>query len=136
MARPAVLGGSLGLLRLAAPEHVLRQGRLDLGAGRPGLECVTDALPALAPLLLPLLLGLCDEHIAHTEIPSMGRRRAGHEKGDGAYVLFGAARGRQKPVFRSDHELYDSARFRERYALERHRLPSGAFLWLWRRPKG
>ena len=33
------------------------------------------------------MLGLNDAHIAHETIGTMGTRRAGHEKGDGAYVL-------------------------------------------------
>ena len=33
------------------------------------------------------MLGLNDEHIAHGQVGEMGSRRAGHEKGDGAYVL-------------------------------------------------
>jgi hypothetical protein len=33
------------------------------------------------------MLGLADEHIAHATASEMGRGRAGHEKGDGAYVL-------------------------------------------------
>ena len=32
------------------------------------------------------MLGLTDLHIAHVEMPAMGRGMAGHEKGDGAYV--------------------------------------------------
>ena len=33
------------------------------------------------------MLGLNDAHIARTEVPNMGKGRAGHEKGDGEYVL-------------------------------------------------
>jgi arabinofuranosyltransferase len=33
------------------------------------------------------MLGLNDEHIAHKPIDEMGHGKAGHEKGDGAYVL-------------------------------------------------
>lgn len=33
------------------------------------------------------MLGLTDRHIARVPIPTAGRGRAGHEKGDGAYVL-------------------------------------------------
>jgi arabinofuranosyltransferase len=33
------------------------------------------------------MLGLNDVHIAHRPVEGMGRLRAGHEKGDGAYVL-------------------------------------------------
>src|SRR5262249_9366109 len=33
------------------------------------------------------MLGLTDLHIAHVTMPNMGRGMAGHEKGDGLYVL-------------------------------------------------
>ena len=33
------------------------------------------------------MLGLNDVHIAHTQNPTLGKDRAGHEKGDGKYVL-------------------------------------------------
>ncbi|MEZ4238779.1 MAG: hypothetical protein R3F59_22030 [Myxococcota bacterium] len=94
-----------------------------------------SGLPALD------MLGLCDEHIAHAPVPRMGRGLAGHEKGDGAYVLsrrpavvlWGAARGRRSPLFRSDRQLDALPAFHRQYRLERHTLPSGAALWLWRR---
>lgn len=87
------------------------------------------------------MLGLCDAHIAHRRMPAMGRRKPGHEKADGAYVLsrepdlvlFGAARGRREPFFVSDRELDALPEFHERYRLEAHGLPSGADLWLYRR---
>ncbi len=85
------------------------------------------------------MLGLNDAHIAHRQMPGMGKGRAGHEKADGAYVFsrlpdivhMGSARGRAKPVFRSDRELFRQPGFRERYRVERVRLPSGARLVLW-----
>lgn len=85
------------------------------------------------------MLGLNDAHIAHREMPGMGKGRAGHEKADGAYVFerdpdvvqFGSARGRKRPVFRSDRELRRQPGFEERYAFKRYRLPSGANLELW-----
>jgi hypothetical protein len=85
------------------------------------------------------MLGLCDAHIARAPM-APGIHKAGHEKADGAYVLsrepdvvlLGAARGREQPFFVSDHDLWRQPGFRERYALERHRLPSGALLTLYR----
>lgn len=82
------------------------------------------------------MLGLNDEHIAHREMPAMGRRKAGHEKADGAYVLgrdpdivqLGSARGRGRPVFLSDRQIVAQPGFRERYLKQTHRLPSGARL--------
>ena len=87
------------------------------------------------------MLGLCDAHIAHTPVERRGARKAGHEKGDGAYVLsrepdivlFGAARGREQPFFPSDLDLWDLPAFHERYRFEQHRLPSGATIRLYRR---
>ncbi len=85
------------------------------------------------------MLGLNDAHIAHRTMPDMGRGRAGHEKADGAYVFardpdvvqFGSARGRRRPVFRSDRELFAQPGFAERYVYRRWRLPSGAWLHLY-----
>jgi len=85
------------------------------------------------------MLGLNDAHIAHRQMPGMGKGRAGHEKADGAYVLsrspdyvqMGSARGRDKPAFRSDRELFRQPGFRSAYRVKRYRLPSGATLTLW-----
>jgi arabinofuranosyltransferase len=79
------------------------------------------------------MLGLCDRTIARRPIASMGRGQAGHEKGDGAYVLsrapdlvmFGAAPGKRTPAYRSDRELFASPAFREGWVLEGALLPSG-----------
>lgn len=78
-------------------------------------------------------LGLADRHIATRRIPGMGRGLAGHEKGDGAYVLsrapdlvmFGAAPGRRTPEFRGDRELWALPGFHDAYVLEGADLPSG-----------
>ncbi|MCB9687377.1 MAG: hypothetical protein H6738_13755 [Alphaproteobacteria bacterium] len=86
------------------------------------------------------MLGLCDEHIAHAPM-APGIHKAGHEKADGAYVLarqpdlvlFGASRGRDTPFFVSDKDLWKQPGFQEQYVLERHTLPSGAPLFLFRR---
>jgi hypothetical protein len=87
------------------------------------------------------LLGLCDRTIARRPIASMGRGQAGHEKGDGAYVLsrspdlvmFGAAPGRRTPVYRSDRELFADPAFRAGWVLERAPLPSGRVAVWYRR---
>lgn len=85
------------------------------------------------------MLGLNDEHIAHVQVESMGRGRAGHEKADGRYVFdrqpdivqLGSARGRAKPAFRSDRQLFRQPGFEQRYQLRRVRLPSGATATFW-----
>ena len=100
------------------------------------------------------MLGLTDEHIAHAPVEAMGRRRAGHEKGDGAYVLsrkpeyilLGNVAVLARPlsdvempsklVQRSEEEIWASAEFHrdyERVAVETG--DPGLFRWFtfWRR---
>ncbi len=86
------------------------------------------------------MLGLNDEHIAHRDVPDMGRRHAGHEKGDGRYVLdrkpdyiqLGSASGSPKPYsFRGDQELYSNPAFQEAYRFQRFRLPDGRSVGLY-----
>jgi 4-amino-4-deoxy-L-arabinose transferase-like glycosyltransferase len=79
------------------------------------------------------MLGLNDPHIAHRQMPRMGQGMAGHEKGDGAYVLsrepdliqFGPSWGEARPVFVGDGELARSPEFERRYVLATYALPSG-----------
>ena len=69
------------------------------------------------------MLGLNDTTIAHRQIADMGTGLAGHEKGDGAYVLkrrpaliqFHSSLGRLEPSFRSDRELYALPEFHLKY---------------------
>jgi arabinofuranosyltransferase len=89
------------------------------------------------------MLGLTDKHIARApDAPEDLRRyrRAGHEKGDGAYVLSRAPdyilmgnvavfpypldekSMAKKLVLKSEHELWDSAEFHQRYELVSLRL--------------
>jgi len=44
-------------------------------------------LPYYSGLTTIDMLGLTDAHISHAQMPGMGRGMAGHEKGDGDYVL-------------------------------------------------
>jgi len=92
------------------------------------------------------MLGLTDQHIARVPTKNPGRGRAGHEKGDGAYVLS------RKPEFillgnvavgrepmnagdierdlceRSEHEIWATPAFHEAYELQSVRLhESGPF---------
>ncbi|MFX0134491.1 MAG: hypothetical protein ACFFDN_12700 [Candidatus Hodarchaeota archaeon] len=85
------------------------------------------------------MLGMNDKHIAHREISSLGKGWAGHEKGDGAYVLsikpdyiqFGSSLGSKYPVFLSDGEIYNDSTFHDRYALKIYRLDSGKDLLIY-----
>jgi hypothetical protein len=85
------------------------------------------------------MLGLNDATIAHSSNDEMGTRMHGHERANGAYVFwrnpdvvqFGSARGRRKPMFHSDRELFEHPGFTERYRARSFRLPSGGKLVLW-----
>jgi len=102
------------------------------------------------------MLGLTDAHIAHAPAGEMGRGRAGHEKGDGAYVLsrrpdfvlLGNVAVLARPlteeempsklVQRSEEEIWASAEFHrdyERVAVETGK--GGLFAWFtfWRRKR-
>ena len=79
------------------------------------------------------MLGLTDRHIAHKREASMGRGRAGHEKGDGQYVLsrspdyvllgnvvvlpepISDADMPKKLVQKSEREIWATPEFHERY---------------------
>jgi hypothetical protein len=45
------------------------------------------AVPYYSGLYAYDMLGLTNEHIAHVHVQEMGTGRAGHEKGDGRYIL-------------------------------------------------
>ncbi len=86
------------------------------------------------------MLGLNDEHIAHVEVTKMGRGRAGHEKGDGNYVLSRAPdyillgnvavlpfpldekSMAKKLILKSEHELWANPEFHKNYELHCVRL--------------
>jgi len=85
------------------------------------------------------MLGMNDKHIAHRKIPWLGKGWAGHEKGDGVYVLsrrpdyiqFGSSLGSEYPVFLSDKEIYESPTFHKLYSLQVYRLNSGDNLYFY-----
>lgn len=97
------------------------------------------SIPYFSKLKTIDMLGMNDEHIAHRQIPSMGKGWAGHEKGDGAYVLsrrpdyiqFGSSLGSEYPVFLSDYEIYESPIFYGLYSLKVYALDSGESLYLY-----
>jgi hypothetical protein len=87
------------------------------------------------------MLGLNDEVIAHTPSEHIGSGMAGHERGNGAYVisrkpdyiLFGPPRGASHPVFKSDKELFEFQEFKDWYDVERHEPREGFTITLYRR---
>ena len=86
------------------------------------------------------MLGLNDEHIAHTKNDRIGAGRAGHEKGDGKYVLqrspdyilmgnvavfpfpLDEKTMREKLRLKSEHELWADPEFHQKYELRCVRL--------------
>ncbi len=97
------------------------------------------SIPYFSKLKTIDLLGMNDLHIAHRKIPSLGKGWAGHEKGDGEYVLsrrpdyiqFGSSLGSKYPVFLSDKEIYENPIFHELYSLRVYRLDSGSSLLIY-----
>jgi hypothetical protein len=79
------------------------------------------------------MLGLNDRHIALRESLDLGAGAAGHEKGDGGYVLdqepefiqFGSSAGTVEPVFLGDYEIWEDPRFHATYRLEEVPLSFG-----------
>jgi len=100
---------------------------------------VAGTIPYYSQLETIDTLGLNDERIAHRNIEDMGAGWAGHEKGDGAYVLsrepdyiiFASSRGGKTPRFRGDWELFESEEFHRLYDLHQYKMPSGRKLRIW-----
>ena len=100
---------------------------------------IAGSIPWASGLTTIDTLGLNDTTIAHTEMPRMGRGRAGHEKGNGDYVLsrepdyviFASSRGSRRPKFVGDRQLYRNDAFHDAYSLRVYELPSGLRLWLY-----
>ena len=101
----------------------------------PGTLVATNAAGALAYYSeLPIvdMLGLNDVHIAHRKIANLGAGTAGHEKGDGAYVLsrnpdliqFYSSAGSFEPEFLSDKELWAMPEFHQRYVARGFYVPA------------
>ncbi len=101
------------------------------------------SIPYYSKLKTIDMLGLNDKHIAHRDIKSFGKGSAGHEKGDGVYVLskkpdyiqFGSSLGSKDPIFLSDRELYNISEFRDQYELKVYNLDSGHELLIYKRKK-
>lgn len=108
----------------------------------PGTLLATNtagSIPYFSKLPSIDTLGLNDARIAHRKMPGMGKGKAGHEKGDGKYVLsrkpdivqFGSSRGNSKPVFVGDRELAALPEFKRDYVLRRYSLPENLVLELY-----
>ena len=111
---------------------------------RPGSLIATNtggSVPYYSGLRTVDMLGLNDVHIAHRRIPWIGKGPAGHEKGDGLYVLsrkpdyiqFGSSLGDSVPRFLSDQELWRLPEFHHDYEMKTHPLDSGKKLVLFER---
>ena len=87
------------------------------------------------------MLGLNDAEIAHTPMASMGHGKAGHEKGNGFYVLsrdpdyvfFGPPKGASRPMFTGDEQLYELKSFKSRYVYEKVELSETFTIHFYRR---
>jgi arabinofuranosyltransferase len=105
---------------------------------------IAGAVPFYSRLQTIDTLGLNDRHIAHREMPAMGEGKAGHEKGDGAYVLsrkpdyvvFGALKGSATPKFVGDQELDAIPEFHQQYVLTRYELEGVGNFRVWVRRDG
>ncbi|MFA7692647.1 MAG: glycosyltransferase family 39 protein [Candidatus Hydrogenedentales bacterium] len=87
------------------------------------------------------MLGLNDAHIARKTIGTMGQGYAGHEKGDGAYVLslkpdliqFSSSSGSERPSieFIGDQEIFRDPAFKKDYRLKEFEMSDGSPLFLY-----
>jgi hypothetical protein len=158
--RAAVVGAAavaLHLGTLAANDQLGQSGEIsDVGEriGRWLRDCappdavlatnIAGAVPFYSRLTTIDTLGLNDRHIAHREMPAMGEGKAGHEKGDGAYVLsrapdyvvFGALKGSATPKFVGDRELAALPDFHSAYALEKFSIEGVGNFRVWVRKEG
>ncbi len=115
---------------------------LEANAPRGSVVAATPAGSIAYYMHLPVIdmLGLNDEHIAHVNVRNTGRGRAGHEKGDGRYVLarrpefilLGNVAVLPRPltdadmarrlVLKSEHEIWNDPGFHRDYELVSVRL--------------
>ena len=103
------------------------------------------SIPYFSRLKTIDMLGLNDLHIAHRPIAGLGKGSAGHEKGDGVYVLsrrpdyihMGSSLGSIRPDhdFLSDEEIFAQPLFHRLYELQVIALPSGLHLNIFRKKR-
>ena len=87
------------------------------------------------------MLGLNAAEIAHTPAATMGSGKAGHEKGNGFYVLsrepdyilFGPPKGSVEPMFKGGKELAELGTFKRRYVLEQVKISKDFTISMYRR---
>jgi hypothetical protein len=99
------------------------------------------SIPYYSELPIVDMLGLNDPVIGHRKVNTMGRGMAGHEKGDGAYIIgkkpdliqFGSSLGSETPVFLSDHELMQQPEFHADYELIREKIDETLEVLFYRR---
>jgi len=97
-----------------------------------GLLAINTAgiIPYYSKLKTVDMLGLTDKHIARSDAENFGSGPAGHEKGDGFYILdkkpdiivMGNFEGSKTPIYRSDIEIFNNPAFKERYRLKVHKI--------------
>lgn len=101
-------------------------GRFLRSQARPDALLAINAagiIPYYSKLRTIDMLGLTDAHIGASLAENFGAGPAGHEKGDGAYVMrrkpdfivFGNFEGSKKPVYRSDREIFAMPEFAASY---------------------
>jgi hypothetical protein len=104
--------------------------------GRPDAVLAINTagiIPYYSKLKTIDMLGLTDAHIASAAVENFGSGPAGHEKGDGGYVLqrrpdfivFGNFEGSKTPIYRSDRQIFESAAFRSVYEAKVRRITAG-----------
>lgn len=121
----------------SSPVDFGREAGLFLKAqGRPDAVLAINTagiIPYYSKLKTIDMLGLTDAHIASAAVENFGTGPAGHEKGDGGYVLqrrpdfivFGNFEGSKTPIYRSDRQIFQSAAFRSGYELKVRKITAG-----------
>lgn len=90
-------------------------------------------IPYYSKLKTVDMLGLTDKRIARSDVENFGAGSAGHEKGDGLYILekqpyfivMGNFEGSKTPIYRSDIDIFNSLAFKVKYRLKVHKIFAG-----------
>ncbi len=101
-------------------------------------------IPYYSQLYTIDMLGLTNKEIAAKGKTNRGGGQAGHENGDGAYVLakkpfyiiFGNFLGQKAPLYKGDKEIFGSAEFKNDYMLKVYKLEKcGKFFTVYERKR-